>query len=399
MANTCCSGSRVASGRKAASSCCGGVSSSPSSSCCAAADTSNATPETQPVAPCADQDWIIGSVASEIGDVPRIATTLSFGDIVGSWKCRWSIGRMDYKVEPGLYAVGSPDTASPVLVTSNYKMTFDRVRAELGGLNLWLMVLDTDGVNVWCAAGKGTFGTDEVVRRLEATGLSRVVSHRTLILPQLGAVGVAAHEVRARSGFRVVYGPIRAKDIPLYLQNGQRVTDDMRKVQFTVGNRAVLTPIELVGAAQPLFIGFGVFFVLNAVGLGHFGWIDFYGIMGSVLVGAVAAPILLPWIPGRAFSFKGGLLGLVWAIVFLLLNGVPAHPVLGWLKSAAHLLLLPALSGFLTMNFTGSSTYTSLSGVDREMKIAVPIMLFSTAAAVLLLLASDLFLLVKGVIL
>ena len=306
---------------------------------------------------------------------------------------------MDYKVEPGLYAVGSPDSASPVLVTSNYKMTFDRVRAELGGLNLWLMVLDTDGVNVWCAAGKGTFSTDEVVHRVEITGLSSVVSHRTLILPQLGATGVAAHEVRARCGFRVLYGPIRAKDIPPYLQNGQHVTDEMRKVQFNIGNRAILTPMELVGAAQPLFIAFGVFFVLNAVGLGHFGWIDFYGILGAVSVGAVIAPILLPWIPGRAFSFKGGLLGLVWAIAFLFLNGVPAHPVLGWLKSAAYLLLLPALSAFLTMNFTGSSTYTSLSGVDREMKIAVPIMLLSAAAALLLLLASDLYLLIRGGIL
>ena len=81
------------------------------------------------------------------------------------------------------------------------------------------------------------------------------------------------------------------------------------------------------------------------------------------------------------------------------MNGVPAHPVLGWLKSAAYLLLLPALSAFLTMNFTGSSTYTSLSGVDREMKIAVPIMLLSAAAALLLLLASDLYLLIRGGIL
>ena len=399
MANTCCSGSGVSSRRKRVSSCCGGTSPSPSAACCATADTSETTSETLREAPCTDQDWITGSVATPVGDVPRISTTLTVRDIVSSWKCRWSIGRMDYKVEPGLYAVGSPDAASPVLVTSNYKMTFDRVRAELGGLNLWLMVLDTDGVNVWCAAGKGTFGTDEVVHRLEATALSSVVSHRTLILPQLGAVGVAAHEVRAKSGFRVVYGPIRAKDIPLYLQNGQHVTDDMRRVQFNVANRAVLTPMELVGVTQPLFITFGVFFALNAIGFGHFGWIDFYGIMGSVLVGAVVAPILLPWIPGRAFSLKGGLLGLVWAVAFLLLNGVPAHPALGWLKSAAYLLLLPALSGFITMNFTGSSTYTSLSGVDREMKIAVPIMLFSTAASVLLLLVSDLFQLIRGVIL
>lgn len=296
---------------------------------------------------------------------------------------------MNYKVEPGLYGVGQPDASSPVLVTSNYKMTFDRLREQLGGLNLWIVVLDTDGVNVWCAAGKGTFGTEEVIRRIASVQLSKIVSHRTVILPQLGAVGVAAHEVAKQTGFRVVYGPIRARDIRAFLSNGMQADEKMRTVSFTFRERAVLTPMELVGALQPVLIAFGVLFVLNAVGLGHYGWVDFYGVIGSILVGAVLAPLLLPWIPGRAFSLKGALPGLLWAVGFLLLNGFPSAPVFGWLKATAYLLLLPALSAFLTMNFTGSSTYTSLSGVDREMKIAVPLMLFAAAGAVILLLVSD----------
>ncbi|MPN42845.1 hypothetical protein SDC9_190403 [bioreactor metagenome] len=68
------------------------------------------------------------------------------------------------------------------------------------------------------------------------------------------------------------------------------------------------------------------------------------------------------------------------------------------MNAAAYFLLLPTLSGFLTMNFTGSSTYTSLSGVDREMKIAIPVMLFAAVGAVLLLLASDFTLLFGGVL-
>jgi hypothetical protein len=305
---------------------------------------------------------------------------------------------MNYKVDPGLYAVGTPTADSPVLVTANYKMTFDRLRKQLGKQDLWIVVLDTDGVNVWCAAGKGTFGTDEVIHRIAEVNLSRVVSHRTVILPQLGAVGVAAHEVLKKSGFRVLYGPVRAKDIPQFFANGMQATESMRTVNFPIGDRAVLTPMELVGAIVPLLIAFGILFLLNAVGFGHYGWVDLYGILGAVFVGAVAAPILLPWIPGRAFSFKGGLLGLFWAIGFLLINGLPGTPVFGWLKAAAYFLLLPTLSGFLTMNFTGSSTYTSLSGVDREMKIAIPVMLFAAVGAVLLLLASDFTLLFGGVL-
>ena len=94
---------------------------------------------------------------------------------------------MNYRVEPGLYAVGQPDPQSPVLVSANYKLSFDRLRCRLAGLSVWILVIDTNGINVWCAAGKGTFGADEIVRCVESSRLSEVVAHRTLIVPQLGA--------------------------------------------------------------------------------------------------------------------------------------------------------------------------------------------------------------------
>lgn len=391
MANTCCGGTRKTANSGKRASCCGETTTNaaPSAACCAQEQAEAETCGCATDSARFDEKWVVGRVATPVGEVPLAATKLTFSDKLGSWKCRWSIGRMDYKVEPGLYGVGQPDAYSPVLVTSNYKMTFDRLREQLEGLNLWIVVLDTDGVNVWCAAGKGTFGTDEVIRRIASVQLSKIVSHRTVILPQLGAVGVAAHEVTKRTGFRVVYGPIRAKDIRAFLANGMQADEKMRTVSFTFRERAVLTPIELVGAFQPVLITFGALFILNAVGLGHYGWADFYGIIGAIFAGAVLAPMLLPWIPGRAFSLKGCILGLLWAAGFLLLNGFPSAPGFGWLKTIAYFLLLPALSAFLTMNFTGSSTYTSLSGVDREMKTAVPLMLFAAAGAVILLLVGD----------
>lgn len=112
-----------------------------------------------------------------------VSTTLTFKDRLGGWKVRWGIGRMTYKVNPGLYAVGQPDATSPVLVSANYKLTFDALRKELVGLDCWLLILDTKAVNVWCAAGKGTFGTSELVERIQKTGLGTVVTHRKLILP------------------------------------------------------------------------------------------------------------------------------------------------------------------------------------------------------------------------
>lgn len=389
MASTCCGGSKPAIRRDRSTSCCGSDSSGEQSACCAKPAEERAETIWDVNSPVFEQAFVVGKRATPAGDIPQVSTKLMFRDTFGSWKCRWSIGRMDYKVEPGLYAVGEADASSPVLVTSNYKMTFDRLREQLGGLSLWILVLDTDGVNVWCAAGKGTFGTDELVHRLTVTRLAEVVSHRKLVLPQLGATGVAAHEVAKQSGFRVVYGPVRARDIRDFLAAGMRATEEMRTVRFPLRDRTALTPMELVGALVPVLVAFGVLFLLNAVGFGHYGGADLLGVFGAVFTGAVVTPILLPWVPGRAFSLKGAILGLLWAAGFLLLNGFPAMPAFGWLKAAAYMLLLPALSAFLTMNFTGSSTYTSLSGVDREMKFAVPAQLIAAVCALVLLLVSD----------
>jgi hypothetical protein len=331
--------------------------------------------------------YITGSVQTPVVSVPQVSTNLAMKDIAGIWKARWGIGRMSYTVEPGLYCIGNPDENSPVLVTANYKLSFDKLRKKLSGLSVWLLVLDTKGVNVWCAAGKGTFGTDELVRRIETVRLGNVVKHRAIILPQLGATGVAADEVAKRSGFHVIYGPVRASDVKAFLEAGMKATPEMRTVNFTLLDRLVLTPVELVGAIKPLILLFGVLFILNAIGFSKFGLTELVAFIGAVVTGCIITPILLPWIPGRAFSFKGALLGLLWTAIIIFLNGW--LPQFGYLKAASYLLLLPTVSAYLAMNFTGCSTYTSPSGVNKEMRIAIPIMLGSSLLGIICLLADS----------
>ena len=305
-----------------------------------------------------------------------VSPRLSAKDVFGGWKVRWGIGRMAYMIEPGLYAVGTPNEISPVLVSANYKLTFDSLRKELPGLDCWLLILDTKGVNVWCAAGKGTFGTDELIKRLAETGLAETVSHKTLILPQLGASGVNANEIKRQTGFSVVYGPVRARDIKAFLEAGNKATEEMRTVKFTLLDRLILTPVELVPAAQKSLYVFGVFFLLNLFLPKPFGLFDFIAYAGAVLLGTVITPVLLPFIPGRAFSFKGGLLGLLWAFFAV------------WYFEVcySYLLILPAVSAYLAMNFTGASTYTSQSGVLKEMKIALKFIISATVLGIILLL-------------
>jgi len=336
-----------------------------------------------------NDEWVMGEIHTPKGSVPVVSTNLHFKDILGAWKVRWGIGRMNYKISPGLYAVGKPDHTSPVLVSANYKLTFDVLRKELSGLDCWILILNTNGINVWCAAGKGTFGTDELVGRISKTGLSEIISHRKLVLPQLGAPGVSAHEVTKQTGFSVVYGPVRAKDIKAFLDAGFKATREMRIVKFTIWDRLVLTPVELVAAAKSSLKVFGVMFLLNLFVARPFGLADFIAYAGAVITGTVITPLLLPVIPGRAFAWKGWLLGLLWTLGFIRYSGWFVSGFL--LLAIGYLLALPSLSAYLAMNFTGSSTYTSFSGVIKEVKIAVPLMAISFVVGLVLLLINSIW--------
>jgi hypothetical protein len=333
--------------------------------------------------------WIIGEISTSQGKVPQISTKLNFTDTWGTCKVRFGVNRMNYKINPGLYAVGTPDNTSPVLVTANYKLTFDSLRKELEGLKVWIMVLDTKGINVWCAAGKGTFGTKELVNRISKVKLSQIVSHKTVILPQLGASGISAHQVTKLSGFKVVYGPVRAEAIKEFLKAAMNASEEMREVRFNIIDRAVLTPIEVVGTFKLAILVFGIMFLINLLAANPFGVIDFYAFTGALLLGCVVTPILLPWIPVRPFAAKGLIVGLIWAISVNIINGWPAIPSYGVLKAIAYLLILPAVAAYYAMNFTGSSTYTSFSGVIKEMKIAVPAIVISIGLGIILLLVNS----------
>jgi hypothetical protein len=332
------------------------------------------------------EHWVEGRVETPVGPIPVVRARLSRKDVLGKIRARFGIGRMSYKVKPGLYAVGNARPDSPVLVSANYKLSFDSLRRELGGLDAWVLVLDTKGINVWCAAGKGSFGTEELVRRVEESQLARVVSHRLLVLPQLGAPGVAAHEVTRRAHFKVIYGPVRAADIGRCRR--REATPEMRRVRFGLKDRFVLTAIELTNPFKYLVIITAILWILSLLGLDLLSWKAWYPYLGAILIGGFVVPMLLPWIPGRAFAWKGWLIGVLWA-AFVNLNQGLLQPAGGsWQQAAAHFLLLPAISAFLAMGFTGSSTYTSLSGVLKEMRYAMPAILASASVGIVFLAVS-----------
>ena len=341
--------------------------------------------------------WTSGQVATPAGAVPRVSTRLTSRDRWGTVMARIGVRRMNYAVPPGLYAAGNPTPESNVFVTANYKMSLDRLRSVIEGRDAWILVLDTKGINVWCAAGKGAFGTGQILRQVRATQLSEVVSHRVLIVPQLGAPGVAAHVVKKKTGFRVLYGPVRADDLPAFLDAGMKATPEMRQVRFPLRDRLALIPLELGISLK--YIALPVLLLLALSGVTPDGYsanaVFEAGARAAamcllaVTLGAAVTPALLPWLPGRAFSVKGAIVGLAVALVWAGLRW-PGADGAGRTELAAWTFLVPAISAFLAMNFTGASTYTSLSGVKREMRFAVPAQILVAVAGVGLWIASRL---------
>lgn len=306
-------------------------------------------------------------------------------DWLGALAVRCSFGRMNYTVNPGLYAINSPSPEDPVFVSANYKLSFDHLRRSLKGIAGWILVLDTKGINVWCAAGKGTFGTDELVERIATVNLAEVVSHRRLVVPQLGAPGVAAHEVLKQSGFRVVYGPVRAGDIACFLEAKLKADRDMRRVHFPLLDRLAVIPVEIVGSLQKAGLLAIVFALIASRRNGGWAWEHlwqeglFAGALTLIGYACVSAlvPALLPWLPGRAFSLKGVGAGLLaWLPLWAWGPFTTPGDSLPWL------LLFMAMGAFMGLNYTGASTYTSLSGVKKETRRAVPLIIMGVLTAI-----------------
>ncbi|MBN1168164.1 MAG: carbon monoxide dehydrogenase [Methanospirillaceae archaeon] len=293
-------------------------------------------------------------------EIPAATSTLTVADHWDHLNARLGFRRMKHTVQPGLYRIGNPTPESMVFVSANYTLSFDALRSSLTGYDAYILVIDTKGINVWCAAGKGTFGTGEIVSRIQKTDLSTIVSHRNIIIPQLGAPGVSAHEVAQRSGFTVRYGPVRATDIPRFLKT-RTITPAMREVTFSLRDRLVLIPVELVHILK---------FAIPAILLSGIlvSWDLSYRILLAIIAGTILFPMLMPYLPTKDFSTKGFFLG--W-IIFLpcavgTLLSQNGDMIIRAGMALAELLVFPAVVAYLALNFTGSTPFASRSGVKKE---------------------------------
>jgi len=325
--------------------------------------------------------WIRSFINTKIGLIPVIANTLTHYDTYGTINARIGINRHNYSIIPGLYASGKPDANSPVLVTANYKLTFDKVRSSLQGISAWILLLDTKGVNVWCAAGKGTFGTKELIKQIEVTKIGELINHKSLILPQLGAPGVSGYEVTKKTGLSIHYGPVYAKDIPAYINRSMVKTDEEKIIHFTTIDRLVLTPIEIKSALVSSIIAGIIFFIAHSIASQSFTLKflnDYFSFLGAIITGGFIFPLILPILPFRSFALKGALLGLFYSVILAFFNKSSLGNIL-----FGFCIYIPVIS-FMALNFTGATTFTSISGVKKEIKIATPLYLLSVITGIII---------------
>ena len=247
------------------------------------------------------------------------------------------------KHKPGLYSVGRPDKEAPVFVTGNFALTVQRVVKVLDGkLDAWLLVVDSAGINVWCAAGGGFFTADKILSAMTINPLEEVVKHRDLILPQLAAVGVDGNRIREEAGWNVLWGPVDAQDLPAYVESDFRKSDRMRRVTFPWLKRLEMVSGTLGFYGLMLLIPIAIFWrqILIPTAIAMIAISIFYA-------------IFLPWLPGRDGLAKAiplttlAILGVI--IHYFFWDSVPAGELFNRVMG------ISALSIFIAGEFQGMS--------------------------------------------
>ena len=234
-----------------------------------------------------------------------------------------------FPTKPGLRRVGNPDRSSPVLVTCNFELTVRKVVQilERDGIDAWLLVAPTKGVNVWCAAGGGHFTTDTVVSIIKTSGIEDLVDHRNIILPQLSAVGVNIWALKERTGWKPRFGPVYIGHLKTYLgHDGKPPGEEFRRVRFPLRDRFVMG--TNLGFNSLLFLILP--FVIGSIWVFGLWWNS----IPLLFLLAVLNSVLVFCLPGKPGVQKGFALGLLVSAMFVVLSqtvwAMGPWETLGW---------------------------------------------------------------------
>jgi ubiquinone/menaquinone biosynthesis C-methylase UbiE len=293
---------------------------------------------------------IVSEVGPDLSDdeqarmVPRIpARSLWQIILIRIWTLFFRVIPPYPKVAPDLYRVGNPAHDSPLLATGNFELTVLKVLDAVEGvLDVWLLVIDTSGINVWCAAGGGFLTAEKVVSAMKANHVEAHMNHRNIVLPQLCANGVDGWKLREGTGWNVIWGPVTAKDIPEFIEGGFQKSNRLRSISFPLKDRLEMVSGTLGLYAMLLLLPIAIFWR-------HLFWPALAALAGLSYFYA----IVLPWLPGKDGLWKSiplTFLSLSGVILFtLLFDPVPVESLYNRVFGVG------ALSIFVSAEFQGMS--------------------------------------------
>jgi acetyl-CoA decarbonylase/synthase complex subunit gamma len=127
--------------------------------------------------------------------------------------------RKPVAVQPGVKSFGNPNENSPVLMTTNFALTYYTVASDIesSGLDCYLLVVDTEGLAVDSSVAGRKLTSDKIAETLKESKMEEKVKHRRLIIP--GKAARLSGEIQELSGWEVLVGPRDSSEIPKFLQD------------------------------------------------------------------------------------------------------------------------------------------------------------------------------------
>jgi len=303
---------------------------------------------------------------------PEIRRFKGFRSQLRIYRCIFT-GQVDrVPIEPGIYKSGNPDEKSPILVTANYEFTYIKVMRDLKGLDAWIICVDSNGINVWCAARGNDFGNMQLLEAIEATGIKNITQKKTLLLPQLSAGGVAIPQLPKNSEefpFRVRYGPVWSKSIPQFLdENPGQKPDRMKLAKFKLYHRI------RAGITHTSFL-FRKIFILPLIGLVLLflilTWFNKLWWIGELSLWIIAANLIVALLfPISRFTRRFIFKGIFFGIINMVLLGGFSYLIHNNLYYALwQLCFYFWITFFSVMSFSGYTMATSPREIQEEYPI------------------------------
>ncbi len=308
---------------------------------------------------------------------PKFKKFKGFRAQMNIYRCIFT-GQVDHvPIEPGIYKSGIPDRDSPILVTANYSYTYIKLMRALKGINAWVLCVDSNGINVWCAARGNNFGNKQLIEAVEATDITNISNKKTLILPQLSAGGIASPLIKSEASnfpYNILFGPVWAKHIPKFLnERPARKPEKMRLARFTASHRLRAAITHTTFLFRKIFLWPSVALILIILGLSILNIVEIrlMWIVAEIWLWVIITNASIMFLyPITNFTRRFIIKGLIYGIinVFLLSS-------ISWLIHNSFFLILWQscfyfwLAFFSTMSYSGYTMATSPREIQEEYPI------------------------------